>query len=45
MMCIWSVKEGTDLSPICNVLSHTIGGEAQNLSGKHTHSGSVFAQG
>ena len=45
-MCVWSVKEGTDFSPVCAVFIffHT-SGVAQNLSDQHTHSGPVFEQG
>ena len=47
MMCVCSVKESTDYSPILTVLTffYTLGGVAQNLSGNHTHSEPVFEQG
>ena len=46
MMCVCSVKESTEYSPIFTVvIFYTLGGVAQNLSCKHTHSGPVFEQG
>ena len=47
MMCVCSVKESTDYSPILTVHRpfYTLGGVAQNMSGKHTHSGPVSEQG
>ena len=47
MLCVCSVKERTDHSPILTVVTflHAGGGVAQNLSGKHTHSEPVFEQG
>ena len=43
---VCSVKESTDYSSILTVVTFLQGlwGVAQNLSGKHTHSGPVFEQ-
>ena len=46
MMCVCAVKESTDYSPILTVVPFLHARRvAQNLSGKHTHSGLVFEQG
>ena len=46
MMCVCSVKESTNYSSILTVVTFLHArGVAQNLSGQHTYSGSVFEQG
>ena len=42
MICVYSVKEGTDFSPIGTVVTFS---HARVRSLKHTHSGPVFEQG